>query len=1356
MAATRSYSARTIKILFGQCGNQCAEPDCTNPIIAPGTEVSDDAVVGQICHIYAASDNGPRGKPGMSEEERNSPPNLILLCGVHHPLVDKQYETYPASHLIEWKKIHEARFNAGTAEAVRREADLQKHAFLERLSDQEIEQAVNRLRRARFLGGFDGRQEALMLASKVETSELSGGSREERAGALAWCARLLIHNDTLGRARELVAKSKELVTTPEAALAEIFITAATDKMTALRLLAGQHTPASRSAGLRIVINADGPAEALAWAERAGLDEGSFDTDGKFAYAFAALATENWDLLFRIARNITEEDTTENAAIMHLLAMTKLLSTVPVEMRRLVASQVPVEAAEFRLASEPADIEARRDACQLFGRLAEFATSLGLMEAANVASDYALWLELRDPRDHQKGLERLRDSMRDPVQSLRRLNLALKFGLKLDIPAIEKRLDRSVALSGLGTGDEAFARYALVFAQENPKEAALYIARHRSELYAHLQKLGVMGTEIELLARSGSINAANELLTEAVAEGLGERDQETLRRIISECSGADPVAERRATYETTGEIRALVSLADALEARSLWEDLLPYAEKLFAATHALEDCFRLARCLNALGRYGELYRLLSTNTALVEQSANLRSLWAWTLYREGSFKKAEAVLEAMPEHKDSPSHRALTVNIAIASGSWATLLVYCEQIWATRDTATVEELLQAAGISQALGGPHSRDLVLKAVEKEPENPAVLIAAYAQAVRGSWEQNPQVSGWLQTAAGKSGSGGPVQSVSLKEVVEQKPAWDKQARDIFAQLSSGRMPAFAAAEALHRSLLNMTLLPSLANRLEGDVRKRPTVYAFSGARQSVAIPMHAKIAIDPSAMVTLAVLGLLDQTIASFRLVIPHSMLGWLFQEREKVAFHQPSRVKDARLLKQLLANGTLTVLAPAADQDPDLSRELGSDLANMLLAAKSATAAGTPTVVVRAPPIHRLGSFMDELADVSSFRQFLCSCTTLVNVLKMRGVLTAVEESHARAFLRLQERMWEDEQAVDDTTHFLLDGIALSQLRAAGLLAKLRQARLRVSISADEDQEANALIEMDGLSDEQLSVIEVIRRTLADGLRSGRVLAARATHVEEERALQAHPSMAVLNVSQPVAAILCDDRYINQHPNIVVNEQVTPIVTTLDLLAHLAREGVLSASEEFAHRTTLRQSGYQLIAVTEAELQAHLAAATVVGGVLVQSAELKAIRQSLLQARMRRMVQLPQEAPFLQTTQLSLLHCIQWAWQNAASEEEAIAHSEWLMGRADMRGWAASAMKGAERNFAVYGYAQYVLQLISALTTADDNLRKRYLRWISERLIEPFKDMQPEAFEWIVARSKELIAAGVDNASAGMTA
>jgi len=103
----RNYSERTLKILFGLSGNQCAHPECTQPIIANATEESAELVVGQICHIYASSDKGPRGKPEMSDRERDQADNLMLFCPTHHVVIDGQHETYPATLLIEWKRRHE-------------------------------------------------------------------------------------------------------------------------------------------------------------------------------------------------------------------------------------------------------------------------------------------------------------------------------------------------------------------------------------------------------------------------------------------------------------------------------------------------------------------------------------------------------------------------------------------------------------------------------------------------------------------------------------------------------------------------------------------------------------------------------------------------------------------------------------------------------------------------------------------------------------------------------------------------------------------------------------------------------------------------------------------------------------------------------------------------------------------------------------------------------------------------------------------------------------------------------------------------------------------------------------------------
>jgi hypothetical protein len=96
------YTRRTLNILFGQ-SSHCAFPGCTQPLVAAATDASEEAVLALVCHIIAARDKGPRGDPGMDAKARNQHGNLLLMCGAHHVLVDKQHETYPAPLLRLWK-----------------------------------------------------------------------------------------------------------------------------------------------------------------------------------------------------------------------------------------------------------------------------------------------------------------------------------------------------------------------------------------------------------------------------------------------------------------------------------------------------------------------------------------------------------------------------------------------------------------------------------------------------------------------------------------------------------------------------------------------------------------------------------------------------------------------------------------------------------------------------------------------------------------------------------------------------------------------------------------------------------------------------------------------------------------------------------------------------------------------------------------------------------------------------------------------------------------------------------------------------------------------------------------------------
>ncbi len=102
-----SITVKTHKMLWGRSGNRCAMPDCRKELVADATETDDESLIGEECHIVAAHVDGPRGDPGFPEDRLNRYENLILLCRVHHKIIDDQPKSYPVVRLKEMKTAHE-------------------------------------------------------------------------------------------------------------------------------------------------------------------------------------------------------------------------------------------------------------------------------------------------------------------------------------------------------------------------------------------------------------------------------------------------------------------------------------------------------------------------------------------------------------------------------------------------------------------------------------------------------------------------------------------------------------------------------------------------------------------------------------------------------------------------------------------------------------------------------------------------------------------------------------------------------------------------------------------------------------------------------------------------------------------------------------------------------------------------------------------------------------------------------------------------------------------------------------------------------------------------------------------------
>jgi hypothetical protein len=110
-------STRTRSILWGKGAGRCYF--CNKSLIGDLISGNEDANFGFIAHIVAERPEGPRGDPVRSPLLVDNVSNLMLMCAVHHKLIDvDEVDNYPEQRLIDLKTHHESRI-AVVTEAVR-------------------------------------------------------------------------------------------------------------------------------------------------------------------------------------------------------------------------------------------------------------------------------------------------------------------------------------------------------------------------------------------------------------------------------------------------------------------------------------------------------------------------------------------------------------------------------------------------------------------------------------------------------------------------------------------------------------------------------------------------------------------------------------------------------------------------------------------------------------------------------------------------------------------------------------------------------------------------------------------------------------------------------------------------------------------------------------------------------------------------------------------------------------------------------------------------------------------------------------------------------------------------------------
>ena len=188
----RRYSQGVRFGLAALSGGSCYWPGCGEPVIR---FVGEDPIVNlQIAHIAGAVPGGPRYVLSMTDEQRKSFANLILLCHPHHTTVDKlRPHDFSIPTLREWKASRET-VNQEALSRLREVTPEGLQAMLTdalNLRDARLEGAIEQLREinaeaAQLLYGILDEVQALRRASLTEefinaANRLNPGILEEFA-----------------------------------------------------------------------------------------------------------------------------------------------------------------------------------------------------------------------------------------------------------------------------------------------------------------------------------------------------------------------------------------------------------------------------------------------------------------------------------------------------------------------------------------------------------------------------------------------------------------------------------------------------------------------------------------------------------------------------------------------------------------------------------------------------------------------------------------------------------------------------------------------------------------------------------------------------------------------------------------------------------------------------------------------------------------------------------------------------------------------------------------------------------------------------------------------------------------------
>ncbi|BCV64275.1 HTH domain-containing protein [Shewanella algae] len=1220
------------------------------------------------------------------------------------------------------------------------------------LQDEKIEKLSHEITLLRFFGSFPKEEKAIALAQSIIDGELSGGTPQVKARALALLARYLCIGERSELAKKWLLRSKKLCQTEEAGIAQAFIDSIeSSNVGAAYGLLKASSSSNYAAFFMIKKTVEGNEAAFGWFESGGIGIQELDNDGKIALVSALLSECQWEKALNIVQAIDNESLFISPALAQLSAFTFLVNAIKaVELRDSVLTYIPFAADRFPLADDSESIVLRNRAVELFKICSELARNLGAEDVANIADNYVLWLELRNSETREQARAQLQSYFISYTQkTLEYLPLAFAFGIDIDSESIENEVNKQTALSHDNDPILGLARFVLAQTKKSFPAVVEYIASHRHQIEKAVNPVAVGMLEIEALARSGLVGDAELLLQKIEGSGAPEAEVRNLQNIIESAKGKDLVALAISQYQQSKSTNDLSHLVDLLEKENLGDRYYSYCRELFERTGQESDAIRVCNAASSLGKFSALHQFLSDRMDLVKRCEGLQAHWAWCLFRKGDLSGAHEQIARLKQSKSQLTHlKTLEINLSIFGGDWESLGIFVEESWNCREELNANDLIQAAQLAKAVSPGRARQIVEFCTGKYTEDPQVLAASYFTATIMGWEDNQETSEWLNKAMALSNGDGPLHRASFEDLKEMISEAREKNERVYKAYFDGDAPIFTVASLLNRTMSDFYLVQPQENKSAKDIRRKNLVPIFNGVRSEQVI-VSETISIDASNAMVMENIGLLTHLFDCFeRIVIPHSFMRWLFEEKQKVAFHQPSQIEKAKYFERLVSDGRISIFHPKKINNPELALDVGEELAYLLEEAHASHTNVSQALVVCSCPVYKVGgSFREEEVDLSSFHYCLISCSQLIKKLEDLAVITEAQRAKALNFLHQHEKEWPTDIDVTRGATLFLDSLSITYLITIDMLDKLSEAGFEVYVFKGERDRYRSLINYDSTIELADSKIENIRKLLSGGLTSGKVILSEMPLNQEQVAAYkndyARPTEEIFEALKVCDAALIDDRFMNRHQSITFEERMVPIFTSLDFISTLHHKGLISKEQKLDAKTSLREYGFEFVSISAEELEYHLNHSAMVDGEFKPTKQLRLIRENLLLIRISGLVQLPRDAQWLHETMKTIAQAIRDQWSADIPLELSRARSCWLYELMGYREWAQAHQIRGDGGMAYLGEVLKVSSMLIVPESISGERKESYKAWLDEFVLTQLKDFDPWSFKNVIDSMKQQV-------------